>query len=119
MFDAETPACELCGHAEQRVLFSARDLRWGGPGEFPLVECTRCDARYISPRPNRDAIAAYYPTQYKAYRRPAPNWVRKLVEFLDDDVWGAYLRLFLKSSYPIFFYPANESTLTMPGRAPR
>ncbi len=118
-FEAETPDCDLCGHADRRVLFAARDLRWGGPGEFPIVECTRCDARYLSPRPARSAIHAWYPTQYKAYRRGAPGPLGKLVEFLDDEVWSAYLRLFLKSSYPIFFYPAHERDLTLPGSVPR
>ena len=118
-FDMETPVCDLCGHGERKPLFAARDLRWGGPGEFTLVECTRCDARYLSPRPARAAIAAWYPTEYKAYRRTRAAWLRKLGEFLDDEVWTRYLRLFLKSSYPIFFFPAHERALTLGGDAPR
>ena len=49
--ELETPVCDLCGNAEQRPIFKARDRRYKFPGEFTLVECTRCALRYVSPRP--------------------------------------------------------------------
>ena len=39
--ELETPVCDLCGYAEQRPIFKARDRRYNFPGEFTLVECTR------------------------------------------------------------------------------
>src|SRR5580704_1733205 len=95
----ETPACDLCGARDSRVLFPARDLRHRNPGEFFVVECEQCQLRYLSPRPRADAIAAWYPRRYAAHSRAPSRW-RRFTEFLEDRIWNAYLRLFLTSSYP-------------------
>lgn len=102
----ETPACDLCGAREQRVLFPARDLRHKNPGEFAVVECERCQLRYLSPRPTREAIASWYPKRYSAHSRTPSRW-RRFGEYLEDKIWNAYLRVFLTSSYPVFYYPRH------------
>jgi SAM-dependent methyltransferase len=117
VLDLETPACDLCGATEHRALYTVRDRRHGYPGEFQLVECTRCSLRYLTPRPTAATIAAWYPTTYKAYRKK--SWWLRVADFFEDHVWNAYLRLFLTRSYPTFYFPRHVGDFTVDGRAPR
>lgn len=117
--ELETPVCDLCGNAEQRFLYKARDRRYKFPGEFGYVECTRCALRYVSPRPVASIIHRWYPTRgYEAYRTKQ-SWWQKTADWLEDKIWNAYLRVFLSGSYPIFYYPKHEQELARPGHAPR
>ena len=116
--ELETPVCDLCGNAEQRPIFKARDRRYKFPGEFTLVECTRCALRYVSPRPVASIIHRWYPTTYKAYAKKQ-SWWQKTADWLEDKIWNAYLRVFLTRSYPIFYFPKHQQELALPGRAPR
>jgi ubiquinone/menaquinone biosynthesis C-methylase UbiE len=113
----ESPACDLCGHTEHRVLLPVRDRRHGGPGEFKLVECTRCALRYLSPRPLASTISAWYPDRYKAYKKKSVRLER--IDDVLDAIWKSYLRVFLSGTYPIFYYPRHAAELATPGRAPR
>src|SRR3954471_21484884 len=114
----ETPVCNLCGHADQHVLFPVRDHRYGGPGEFKLVECTDCSLRYISPRPIASTIHAWYPDSYTAYRKPEPSRLDRAKQ-LADDLWNSYLSRFLSDSYPIYYFRQRVGDFAVPGRAPR
>jgi SAM-dependent methyltransferase len=114
----ETPVCNLCGHSGQRTLFPVKDRRYGGPGEFRLVECDRCSLRYISPRPIASTIHAWYPDSYDAYRTTQRSRLDGVKEFFDD-LWNSYLSRFLSESYPIYFFGERASDFAVPGRAPR
>src|SRR5262249_41891980 len=81
---------------------------------FQLVECMDCGLRYVYPRPVASTIQAWYPTTYRAYRKTP---LRRVAEVLDD-TWNLYLRLFLTSTYPIFYFPRHQRELA-DGRAPR
>jgi len=112
----ETPPCDLCGSSGQRDLFPVKDRRFGGPGEFKLVECDNCSLRYISPRPIAPTIHAWYPDDYRAYRKPGP--IDQVAEFFDD-LWNSYLSRFLSDSYPIYFFSQRASEFARPGQRPR
>lgn len=114
----ETPVCNLCGHAGQNVLFPVRDHRYGGPGEFQLVECEDCSLRYISPRPVASTIHAWYPDSYTAYRKTEPSRLDRAKQFFDD-LWNSYLSRFLSDSYPIYYFKRHAADFAVPGRAPR
>jgi SAM-dependent methyltransferase len=68
--ELESAACALCGSAEAERALSGGDLRRGVPGVFDVVRCRGCGHAYVSPRPTRAAIGAYYPAGYSCHGRP-------------------------------------------------
>lgn len=116
--ELESPNCNLCGHEEHRILFPVKDRRYGGPGEFKLVECVGCSLRYVSPRPIASTIHRWYPDQYRAYRKNERSRLDAVKEFFDD-LWNRYLSVFLSDSYPIYFFSEHASRLGPVGRKPR
>src|SRR5579864_5503464 len=69
--DFETASCDLCGADgdQARQILSTRDRIYGMPGKFSLVRCESCGLLYLSPRPDRTQIGAYYPDlDYHAFR---------------------------------------------------
>jgi SAM-dependent methyltransferase len=116
--ELETPSCDLCGHAGQRKLFPVKDRRYGGPGEFQLVECESCELRYLSPRPIASTIHAWYPDDYRAYRTPQRSPLDGVKDFFDE-LWNSYLSRFLSDSYPIYFFAERASQFARPGQPPR
>lgn len=65
--ELETIACDLCGAADAERLLVASDLRYGVPGEFPIVRCRGCGLVYTNPRPTPRALARYYPDRYEPH----------------------------------------------------
>jgi SAM-dependent methyltransferase len=66
----EAAACSLCGATESERVLSGEDLRRGVPGRFDVVRCSACSFAYVSPRPSRAAIRAFYPSGYACHARP-------------------------------------------------
>ena len=85
--ELERPDCDLCGHSGQRHLFAVKDRRYGGPGEFKLVECEQCSLRYVSPRPVASTIHAWYPDDYRAHRTPTRSTLDEVKDFFDE-LWN-------------------------------
>lgn len=75
--DLETvEVCDLCGgrtFTERRVW---KDPVFKGPERWRLVRCEGCALHFINPRPSRDAIGRFYPSDYSAHTaKPAlPSW---------------------------------------------
>jgi SAM-dependent methyltransferase len=64
----ETVTC-LFGHTAPPVkLFDRQDWWFELPGDFTWQRCPACDLLFLSPRPTREEIAFYYPSEYAAYR---------------------------------------------------
>lgn len=61
--------CNLCGGNDTKLLFKTKDRNWLTEGSFSLVRCKGCGLVYLSPRPEHQEIAKYYPSHYfsKAY----------------------------------------------------
>jgi SAM-dependent methyltransferase len=116
--ELETPVCNLCGNSGQRSLFSVKDRRHGGPGEFGLVECDSCSLRYLSPRPLASTIHSWYPQSYKAYGQTQRTQLDGVKEFFDD-VWNSFLSRFLADSYPIYYFAERAADFARPGQRPR
>lgn len=84
--------CPLCDSQEFSPVFVARDTLHGMPGEWGVVRCTRCGLMHTSPRPNRQAMASFYPEEYQphqghfapmpAQQRPGP--IRRLARRILD-----------------------------------
>jgi SAM-dependent methyltransferase len=66
----ELVVCPMCGSDEPEVLFYARDRLFARPGKYRVVRCSRCQLRYLSPRPTLAALSLHYPPDYFIYQKP-------------------------------------------------
>ena len=64
----ETTACPLCGEVRSTPIVRASDLLYRVPGEFTVVRCDACRHVFLNPRPTRDCIGQFYPTDYGPFR---------------------------------------------------
>jgi SAM-dependent methyltransferase len=74
MMSAEDCRCPLCGELLRGARLATRDRWFGIRGNFEVRECTRCKVGVTWPRPEGEALAAYYPSQYEAWR-PSRGWI--------------------------------------------
>ncbi len=64
----ETTTCNLCGSAENELLYDVQDWLLERPDvSARLVRCTRCGLIYQTPRPTPEEIGEHYPPQYDSY----------------------------------------------------
>lgn len=65
----EAPACDRCGGRDAAALIPPGT--WGPPlpPQLAMRRCRSCGLVYLSPRPTREAIGAFYPPDYQPYRR--------------------------------------------------
>ncbi len=63
----EWVACDLCGAEDFEVLFWGTDRRHGMPGKFGVAQCRQCGHLQTNPRPTREMLPSYYPTDYTAH----------------------------------------------------
>ena len=64
----EEVACPGCGSERRTPLLVGRDPI--SLDAFPVVRCSECQLAYLSPRPNAERLAAYYPSRYFGARHP-------------------------------------------------
>ena len=56
-----------CSAGDDEVL-TGRDRSYNQPGNFTIVRCRSCRLIRTNPRPTREAIRDYYPSEYAPYR---------------------------------------------------
>jgi SAM-dependent methyltransferase len=78
----ESTDCPICGAADARALFVARDRLLDRPGEFPIVRCVGCSLVYVRPRPAPAALVTYYPDAYYPLDEEASPEARTVAEGL-------------------------------------
>ncbi len=66
-------SCPFCGETNSRPLYEVRDILYGIPGTYTLHICPGCGLIYLNPRPTPQAMAAYYPEEYRSYRLPVAD----------------------------------------------
>lgn len=59
--------CDLCGLDDVESLLTGKERSLGGEEEFGVVRCRNCGLIYTNPRPTREGISRYYPSQYSAF----------------------------------------------------
>ena len=62
-----TVLCALCGSEQYFHLFRGKDRDWDTGDEFNVVRCKKCGLVYTNPRPDKEEIKKYYPSE---------NWSR-------------------------------------------
>ncbi len=79
----EVDRCLVCSSIEHLEVFTAHDTLHDLPGKWPVRRCAHCGHGFTSPRPDRDSISLYYPTDYSPFASPIahqepPTWKSKL-----------------------------------------
>ena len=64
----EEVACPLCLGQEAKTICEANDVLHGLPGRFRLNRCANCGHVYLNPRPTRETISHYYPSDYSPHQ---------------------------------------------------
>lgn len=64
----ETTACPLCGDPHSTPILRTNDLLYRFPGEFTLARCDACRHVFLNPRPTRECIGQFYPSDYGPFR---------------------------------------------------
>jgi len=72
----EKVVCNLCNSAEHRIVYSAPDIHFHRDEWFDVVECANCGLGFVNPRPDRDEIGKYYPSEFYDYFERDANWHR-------------------------------------------
>lgn len=68
--------CLICGHAEWRLAVRAPDFEYRcRPGEWSLVECTRCGHVSVHPLPEVADVPALYPPWYYTVNPKSPIYM--------------------------------------------
>lgn len=65
----ETTNCPLCGDDRSCVLLTSRDLHHECRMEFTVVRCRGCRHAFLNPRPTRECIGLFYPSDYGPFRQ--------------------------------------------------
>lgn len=63
----ETTYCNYCGSNEVYPLFTGKDRLLHLPGTFRVVKCKNCGLLRQDPRPTRESIEFYYPSNYEPF----------------------------------------------------
>lgn len=87
----EQVACDLCGGNQVEVLFKARDLILEVSQEaFPVVKCRGCGLVFVNPRPARDEMGRFYPTERYYSMTEASTQSRGIRRVLKRAVYHTY-----------------------------
>lgn len=86
----DAPCPNQCAQ-DDRLVMEGYDRLHSIPGKFRVVECRKCGLMRTNPRPTRDTIGIYYPSDYRPHRaadgdsEPSPSatkrWFRQLLGF--------------------------------------
>lgn len=68
----EYTKCNLCGKDNTELVFEAEEQVTSDHTRFRYVKCRNCGLAYINPRPSKDKIGLYYPTEtYYTHQPPS------------------------------------------------
>lgn len=75
----EVVECNGCGSDRYETYLVRQDLSLFIPGDFRLVRCLDCGLIYLNPRPNEQAISAFYAGDYDQYTPAVERERRRVV----------------------------------------
>lgn len=74
----ETVACNLCGSRDSDVVYRMPDHLYFLDEWFSTVRCRSCGLGFVNPRPTREEIAKYYPSEfYEIFEDPSEHHERR------------------------------------------
>jgi SAM-dependent methyltransferase len=82
----ETVTCNLCGSADQRIVYTKPDEHYRGEEWFTVVECLNCGLGFLNPRPTTEEMDRYYPSQYYEYFSAKPDFHQRRYEIESEVV---------------------------------
>ncbi len=92
--------CPLCGSPACVKMFDTFDHEYNTTDiSFPLVECTDCGAKYLSPRPNLKSLDIIYPDTYNNFSTSDSadqSYVRKI----SNSIQTSRIKSLLKKYHP-------------------
>jgi SAM-dependent methyltransferase len=62
--------CPACGSQDLKPYVSGHDFLYGNDGLFQFERCERCRLWVLSPMPDTDVLASYYPDGYYSFSKP-------------------------------------------------
>ncbi len=69
-------SCLICQNKDWQLVIRSEDVEYRcKPGEFDIVECTKCQHTYLHPIPPYDQIASIYPNTYYTVNKKSPLWL--------------------------------------------
>lgn len=77
--DIEISPCPVCA-GDGEYAYTGSDLLYDKPGDYHYGRCTRCGAEYLTPMPDGDTIASFYPSDYMVYEPLGKSKPRSLPE---------------------------------------
>ena len=77
----ESVHCNLCHSRENKLLFRAINRNSSEGERFNIVLCQECGLVFVNPRPKREDIGSYYPSDYWSR-------VQQDVNFEETEIWG-------------------------------
>jgi ubiquinone/menaquinone biosynthesis C-methylase UbiE len=99
-------ACDLCGGRAftQRRIWTDPVLR--GLEQWHLVRCDGCSLHFINPRPTRDTIGNFYPSDYAAHtaKPSSPSWWHRKVSSREAPAPGLWSRSWMQVRQSVSWY---------------
>ncbi len=79
--DSPRTPCRLCGSLDRVLVLSAPDFEYGSlPGEFQVVECSRCGHQFVDPLPSPEQVEHLYSESYYTVNERSPLYFRGIVK---------------------------------------
>ncbi len=88
--------CNVCGSADTKSLFTARDRLHGFEGTFRYVQCTHCGLVYMNPQIVEEQLLAFYPADYAPHQAASatpdakvskPHLPTSILDTLNSQSW--------------------------------
>ncbi len=61
--------CPACGSARYKPSLTGRDWILHNDQTIQIVRCEQCGLNFTNPRPDKDHLGSYYPTEYAPYAK--------------------------------------------------
>ena len=84
--------CSMCGASCQPVLANLHDDRFGAPGIFDIVKCTKCGLEQTAPQPTGDQLKELYERFYNFGGETDTAYTRIREWFLSSPLYRLWLK---------------------------
>jgi SAM-dependent methyltransferase len=94
--------CPLCHSSKAKLLFWNSDRLYRFAGKFGTLRCQDCGLIRLSPRPSKEQLANFYPSDYYSYQAPINPDETHFAESLKARIRNKGRNMYLASlAYPV------------------